>query len=424
MKNKNTSPWAWIPSLYFAEGIPFITATEVAIILFANLGLSNSYNAALTSLFFLPSILIKFLFGPLLELSKKTKRYWIILFQWIMTICFALIAFSIPTDFVIQAVVALFLILAFNSALHDIAADGFYLLELDTQNQSYFVGFRNTFYRMANIFAQGILVAFVGFLFEGKIFPGLEGKVDISWAIGFAILGFIFAICSLYHTLALPKPVLDKPLASNKNVFAEVAQTFKTFFVKKDIWLILFFLLTYRLGEAQLLRLAKPFLMDSFANGGLELKTSSVGLIYGTFGVIALLLGGILGGILIAKHGLKKWILPMVLFLNATNLLYVLLAYWQPGNIWIISSLVVFEQFSYGFGFTAYMLFLIRIADGKFKTAHYAFGTGIMALSMFIPGLFAGIIQEKIGYELFFFWVCICTIPGIIASILVKKRML
>jgi PAT family beta-lactamase induction signal transducer AmpG len=300
---------------------------------------------------------------------------------------------------------------------------------------------------MANIFAQGILVAFVGFLFEGKIFPGLEGKVDISWAIGFAILGFIFAIISLYHTFALPKPLLDTPChcgldpqshekcdeqgiagqACNdelNSVFAKFAETFKTFFVKKDIWLILFFLLTYRLGEAQLLRLAKPFLMDSFANGGLELKTSSVGLIYGTFGVIALLLGGILGGILIAKYELKKWILPMVLFLNATNLLYVLLAYWQPGNIWFISSLVVFEQFSYGFGFTAYMLFLIRVADGKFKTAHYAFGTGIMALSMFIPGLFSGILQEKMGYELFFIWVCICSIPGIIASMLVKKKIL
>ena len=422
---KKKSPWSWIPTLYFAEGLPFIAATEVAIILFANLGLSNSYNALYTSLFFLPSILIKFLFGPLLDLVK-TKRYWIILFQWIMTICFALIAFSIPTDFVIQAAVALFMILALNSALHDIAADGFYLLELDTKNQSFFVGIRNTFYRLANISAQGLLVAFVGFMFEGKLFPQLEGKVDVSWAFGFAVLAMIYALISLYHTLTLPKPILDKQqkYPSDKNIFTRVGETFETFFDKKDIWLILFFLLTYRLGEAQLLRLAKPFLMDSFANGGLELKTSSVGVIYGTFGVIALLAGGILGGILIAKHGLKKWIIPMVIFLNATNLLYVFLAYSQPINIWITASFVVFEQFSYGFGFTAYMLFLIRIADGQFKTAHYAFGTGIMALSMFIPGLFAGVIQEHIGYELFFIWVCICTIPGIIASILVKRKML
>ena len=444
-KSQKTNPWRWIPTLYFAEGLPFIAATEVAIILFANLGLSNSYNALYTSLFFLPSILIKFLFGPLLDLAK-TKRYWIILFQWIMTICFALIAFSIPTDFVIRAAVAFFMILAFNSALHDIAADGFYLLALDSEKQAFFVGIRNTFYRLANITAQGILVALVGFLFEGKIFPQLEGEVAVSWAIGFALLAMIYALISLYHTLRLPKPIADvsrsgldpqSPEKYNKqeiphqvqnngleNIFAGFAETFKTFFVKKDIWLILFFLLTYRLGEAQLLRLAKPFLMDSFANGGLELKTSSVGLIYGTFGVIALLLGGILGGILISKHGLKKWILPMVLFLNATNLLYVFLAYYQPINIWITASFVVFEQFSYGFGFTAYMLFLIRIADGKFKTAHYAFGTGIMALSMFIPGLFAGILQEKMGYELFFIWCCICTIPGIIASILVKKKIL
>ena len=433
-------PWSWVPSLYFAEGLPFITATEVAIIMFANLGLSNSYNSAITALFFLPSILVKFLFGPLLDLAK-TKRYWIIIFQWIMTICFALIAFVIPTSFVIQAVVALLLILAFNSALHDIAADGFYLLALDTERQAFFVGIRNTFYRLANIFSQGILVALIGFMFEGKIFPSLEGKVDVSWAIGFAILGFIFAILSLYHTFALPKPILDQPrhferseeppakqqispVGRNNGLFAGFAETFKTFFIKKDIWLILFFLLTYRLGEAQLLRLAKPFLMDSFANGGLELKTSSMGIIYGTFGVFSLLLGGILGGILIAKNGLKKWILPMAIFLNATNLLYVFLAYYQPVNVWLISSFVVVEQFSYGFGFTAYTLFLIRIADGNFKTAHYAFGTGIMALSMFIPGFFAGMLQEKMGYELFFIWVCICTIPGIIASILVKRKIL
>jgi PAT family beta-lactamase induction signal transducer AmpG len=440
-KDKNKSPWSWIPSLYFAEGLPFITATEVAVILFANLGLSNSYNSAITSLFFLPSILIKFLFGPLLDLSKKTKRYWIILFQWIMTICFALIAFSIPTTFVIQAAVALFMVLAFNSALHDIAADGFYLLALDTEKQAFFVGIRNTFYRLANIFAQGILVAFVGLLFEGKLLPQLEGKIDISWAIGFAILALIYALCSLYHTAALPKSSsnaishcgLDPQYPDKKEIphqvrndglFTGFEETFKTFFVKKDIWLILFFLLTYRLGEAQLARLAKPFLMDSLANGGMAIQTSSIGIIYGTLGVIALLLGGILGGIFIAKNGLKKWILPMALFINIPDILYVLLAHWQPENIWYSASFVIFEQFGYGFGFTAYMIFLIRIADGAFKTAHYAFGTGIMAVSMFIPGFFAGMIQEKIGYELFFIWVCICTIPGIIASILVKKKIL
>ena len=439
------SAFKWIPTLYFAEGLPFIAATEVAIVLFANLGLSNSYNSALTSLFFLPSILVKFLFGPLLNLAK-TKRYWIILFQWIITICFALIAFSIPTTFVIKATVAFLMILAFNSALHDIAADGFYLLALDTENQSFFVGIRNTFYRLANIFTQGILVWFVGRLFEGGFFSQLEGEVAVSWSIGFAILAVIYALFALYHTFALPKPIFDKQqkFSSDKNIFTGFAETFKTFFVKKDIWLILFFLLTYRLGESQLVRLAKPFLMDSFANGGLELKTSSIGLIYGTGGVIALLLGGILGGILVAKNGLKKWIIPMVLFLNVPNILYILLAHWQPTNIWFSASFVISEQFGYGFGFTAYMIFLIRIADGAFKTAHYAFGTGIMALSMFIPGFFAGKIQEKIdiilsrylpdffariiqensNYELFFIWVCICTIPGIIASVLVKRKML
>lgn len=423
--NKHRSAWRWIPTLYFAEGLPYITATEVAIVLFANLGLPNSYNASLTSLFFLPSIFVKFLFGPLLNMVK-TKRYWIIVFQWIMAICFALIAFTIPATFVIKATVALFLVLAFNSALHDIAADGFYLLALDTEKQSFFVGIRNTFYRLANISAQGILVAVVGYLFEGKIVAQLKDKVDISWAIGFVILAFIYMLLSLYHTFALPKPTFDKPskIAKQQNIFSEFTNTFKTFFVKKDIWLILFFLLTYRLGEAQLTRIAKPFLMDSFAKGGMALHTSSIGIIYGTFGVVALLIGGILGGILVSKNGLRKWIVPMALLINIPDILYVLLAHWQPASLWVSAVFVIFEQFGYGFGFTAYMLFLIFIADGQFKTAHYAFGTGIMALSVFIPGFFAGMIQEKIGYELFFFWVCICTIPGIFASFLVKKKML
>jgi PAT family beta-lactamase induction signal transducer AmpG len=429
MLDNRKSAFKWIPSLYFAEGLPYIAATEVAVILFANLGLSNTYNSFYTSLFLIPSIVIKFFFAPLLDLVK-TKRFWIVFFQWVMTVCFTFIAFLIPTTFVIRAVVALFMILAFNSALHDIAADGFYMLALNTENQSFFVGIRNTFYRLANIFVQGLLVLFVGFLFEGKIFPQLNGKIDVSWAIGFAVLAVIFALCTLYNTFALPKPILDKqrvisnvkPEITKRVIFADFAKTFKTFFCKKDILLILFFLLTYRFGEAQLTRLAKPFLLDTFANGGLGIKTSYIGLIYGTFGVAALLLGGILGGIAVSKDGLKKWIVPMALFINLPDILYVFLAHWQPASIWFSSIFVIFEQFGYGFGFTAYMLFLIHIADGQFKTAHYAFGTGIMAFSMFIPGLFAGKIQAALGYENFFIWVCICTIPSIIASILVKNK--
>ena len=420
---KNRKPWSWIPTLYFAEGLPYIAATEVAIILFANLGLSNTYNAIYTSLFILPSIFIKFVFGPLLDLAK-TKRFWIITFQWIMSFCFGLIALAIPADFAIKAAVWLFMVLAFNSALHDIAADGFYLLALDTEKQSFFVGIRNTFYRMANIFAQGLMVAFVGFLFEGKIFPSFEGKISLSWSIGFAIFATILLVLTLYHTFSLPKPALDqkREFKSRKQVFSDFGETFKTFFARKNIGLILFFLLTYRLGEAQLVRLAKPFLLDELANGGLALKTSSIGLIYGTLGVAALLAGGILGGILISKHGLKKWLIPMVLFINVPDIVYVIMAYGNPST-WMVAFFVLLEQFGYGFGFTAYMLFLIHIVDGRFKTAHYAFGTGIMALSVFIPGIFAGKIQDMIGYQYFFVWVLICTIPGFIATYLVKKKM-
>jgi PAT family beta-lactamase induction signal transducer AmpG len=425
MKQSRLNGFKWIPTLYFAEGLPYIAATEVAIVMFATLGLSNTYNAFYTSLFLLPSIFIKFIFAPFLDLTR-TKRFWILLFQWLITLSFAAIAFSITAPFAIKAAVLLFIVLTFNSALHDIAADGFYMLALDKTNQSFFVGIRNIFFRLANIFAQGLLVAFAGFMFEGRILKSLNGKIALSWSIVYIILTLIFALCAIYHTFKLPKPILDKQNTdfNKSSILKSLLITFKTFFIKKDIWLILFFLLTYRLGEAQLTKIAKPFLMDAIYNGGLALKVSSIGLIYGTSGVAALLFGGILGGVLASRHGLKKWILPMALFINVPDILYVMLAHWQPANIWFSAAFVIFEQFGYGFGFTAYMLFILHIADGRFKTAHYAFGTGIMALSMFIPGLFAGKIQDLAGYENFFIWVCISTLPGIIASLLVKRKML
>jgi PAT family beta-lactamase induction signal transducer AmpG len=421
--SKLSSAFKWIPTLYFAEGLPYVAINSVAVIMYTNLGLSNARMALYTSLLSVPWI-IKPLWSPFVDLLG-TKRFWILSMQWLIAVCFALIAFAIPATFFVKATFVFLMLMAFSSATHDIAADGFYMLALNTEQQSFFVGIRNTFYRLANIFGQGILVMTAGLLHEGKIFPKLKGEVAISWSAVFIALTAVFLLIALYHTLVLPKPVSDKKNISvgAKQLFIGFIQTFISFFKKEHIWLILFFLLTYRLGEAQLGKLASPFLLDKVENGGLAIPTSTIGLIYGTLGVIALLCGGILGGIAIARKGLKFWLIPMVLMLNIPDILYIVLAFWQP-PVWFVSPFVIIEQFGYGFGFTAYMLFLIFICEkSNFKTAHYAIGTGIMALSMAIPGSVAGWVQQQAGYFWFFVWVCLCTIPGFFATILVRKKL-
>lgn len=422
MKNKKTSPWAWIPTLYFAEGLPYVAVMTVAVIMYKRLGLSNTDIALYTSWLYLPWV-IKPLWSPFVDLIK-TKRLWIIVMQTFIAAGFAGIAFFIPTTFFVKATLAFFWLLAFSSATHDIAADGFYMLGLSSGEQSFFVGIRNTFFRFANIFGQGVLVMLAGLMEEGILFPSLKGNIPMAWSISFYFLAAIFIGLALYHYYILPRPASDiKRDFKAKTLLTDFLLTFVSFFRKKDLLLMFFFLLTYRLGESQLAKLASPFLLDSAEKGGLELSTATVGVVYGTIGVGALLIGGIIGGIVVSKYGFKRWIIPMALAINLPDLLYVFLAATTPDNLWIVVFSVACEQLGYGFGFTAYTLFLIYIAEGEHKTAHYAIGTGFMALGMMFPGMIAGWIQERIGYTDFFWWVCLCTIPGIIASILVKRKI-
>ena len=423
MSNINKqSPWKWIPSLYFAQGLPYVAVMTMAVVMYKNLGLSNTDIAFYTGWLYLPWV-IKPLWSPFVDLIK-TKRFWIIAMQFFVAVGFAGVAFFIPAQFYVKLTLAFFWLLAFSSATHDIAADGFYMLGLTSGDQSFFVGIRNTCYRLATIFGQGVLVMLAGLLYEGKLFPSIKGNMPLAWSLTFFILAGIFIGFSLYHLFVLPKPTSDisRKLVAPKQILRDFGHTFVTFFQKKDVLLMFFFILTYRLGEAQLSKIAPPFLLDSLANGGLNMPTSTYGLIYGTFGVAALLLGGILGGLLISRDGFKRWIFPMALMINLPDLLYVFLAYYQP-DIWMAAMFVILEQFGYGFGFTAYMLYLINIADGKYKTAHYAIATGFMALGMMLPSMISGWIQEQIGYTLFFIWVCICTIPGIIAAIFVRSKI-
>ena len=401
--NNYRNPWSWIPTLYFAEGLPYVLVMTVSVIMYKNLGISNTEIAFYTSWLYLPWV-IKLFWSPFVDLLK-TKRWWITTMQLLIGAGLAGIAFFLPTSFFFQATLAVFWLMAFSSATHDIAADGFYMLALNESEQSLFVGIRNIFYRIATITGQGLLIVLAGMLEKWT------GNIPYAWSLVFFVCAGLFIAIGLYHSYQLPKPTIDKGAS-----LGSLGNLFKTFFQKKGIVLSLAFILLYRLGEAQLAKLASPFLLDKPEMGGLNLSTEQVGIIYGTIGVIALLLGGIVGGIVASKHGLKKWLWYMVAAMNVPNLVYVYLAFVQPENFWIISSCVAIEQLGYGFGFTAFMLYLIYVAQGPYQTAHYAICTGFMALGMMLPGMIAGWLQEMMGYDWFFIWVCLCTIPGIILA--------
>jgi MFS transporter, PAT family, beta-lactamase induction signal transducer AmpG len=568
-KPAKRNPWAWIPSLYYAEGIPYVVVMTVSVIMYKRMGISNTDIALYTSWLYLPWV-IKPLWSPVVDLLK-TKRFWIVIMQLFIGAGLAGVAFTIPVPNFFQYTLAFFWLLAFSSATHDIAADGFYMLGLSKHDQAWFVGIRSTFYRFAMITGQGLLIILAGHLeitsglppvemnvysnpnnqtelfisqdieFENDIdgmgfniypqelsiatqqipkstadsisaavrehntvngfyslekleykpgdqtkvgnigivyfklsqppqedeevvlnfgresgdnsinlieggryvfnrdnwdspamaviqldpkltyqtsayFQGRAGDIPFAWMVTFLIMAGLFILFSIYHKFILPYPASDKAAktAEGESIFGEFFKTFALFFKKEKIGLILAFILLYRLAEAQLVKMASPFLLDNQAVGGLGLTTGQVGFVYGTIGILFLTLGGIVGGVLAARNGLKHWLWWMIIAINLPDLVYVYLAFSQTTNFVIINAMVAIEQFGYGFGFTAYMLYLIYVSEGNHKTAHYAIATGFMALGMMIPGMFSGAIQEWLGYQNFFIWVCLTTIPGFI----------
>jgi MFS transporter, PAT family, beta-lactamase induction signal transducer AmpG len=601
MKKTTRNPWAWIPTLYFAEGIPYVVAMTVAVIMFKRLGISNTDIALYTSWLYLPWV-IKPLWSPFVDLFK-TKRWWIIVMQLLIGAGLGGVALAIPMPGFFKITLIFLWLLAFSSATHDISADGFYMLGLNEHQQAYFVGIRSTFYRIAMITGQGLLIILAGYfetstglppveisvkanpgvkstislpesakdvaaesgkayfstfpqeislstqnipsgqmdsirnlvvnhnltlgfvggghqssasgkaenvswwsdyvstplkhflqkhfqnseaiqpgahlvgnvavvaiklngkpdagkemilnfkqkrgdnslkLLEGERlafnlenweqpayllfqadakldfatdahFRGTSGNIHLAWSITFIILAILFVIFSFYHRFILPYPPSDRRVfKGEENLFGAFFRTFTSFFKRKEIWVILSFLLFYRFGEAQLIKMASPFMLDSRQLGGLGLTTGEVGLIYGTFGILSLTAGGILGGFAASRKGFRYWLWWMVLAINIPHMAYVYMAFAQPANYLVISLCASIEQFSYGFGFTAYMLYMIYISEGENKTAHFAIATGFMALSMMIPGMFSGWLQEIVGYRNFFVWVMLCMIPGII----------
>jgi PAT family beta-lactamase induction signal transducer AmpG len=565
---RQTGPWFWVPTLYFAEGIPYVIVMTLSVIFYKRMGISNAQIALYTSWLYLPWV-IKPLWGPVVDILR-TKRFWILIMQLLVGAGLAGVALTIPTPRFFQLTLAFFWLLAFSSATHDIAADGFYMLGLSRGDQAFFVGIRSTFYRLAMLTGQGLLVILAGyfeaktglpkvevtviaeqgegwdsfnpldpgidpdttrsyFLTPGEVhigtaqipssradslvalvdawnsahgfypgegegsggtsgsvltgnvgttwfrlsrkpeegenivlnfsfergdksialaksyrynfnlenwdqpafavfrldpklgrntsasFAGLSGNIRFAWTIVFVVIAILFVGFFLYHRFVLPRPVEDRANRQGEgSFFREFFVTFAEFFRKKNISVILLFLLVYRLGESQLVKLASPFLLDSREASGLGLTTGDLGLIYGTIGIIALSIGGIIGGIAASRRGLKYWLWWMVAAMNLPNLVYVFLSFTMPSSLWIVGASVAVEQFGYGFGFTAYMLYMIYVSEGKHKTAHFALTTGFMALGMMLPGMVSGLLQEWVGYRLFFIWVMICTIPGFI----------
>lgn len=429
----NKNPWLWIPTLYFAEGIPYFIVNNISVLMFAKMGVPNGQMALFTSLLYLPWT-IKPLWSPFVDLFK-TKRWWVVTMQILMTALFLLLTFTLPhpsaeeiaegnvSISIFTLTLIFFVITAFASATHDIAADGFYMLGLDQKQQAMFVGIRSTFYRLSNIFGQGVLVAIAGYI------ETTYDDIPLSWQLTLGITAAIFCIVSIYHVFIVPRPDSDCPRLSGeasgkaKEIVKEFGASFATFFRKPMVWLAITFMLLYRLPEAFLLKLCTPFLVADTSAGGLGMTTESVGIAYGTIGVLFLTIGGIIGGVMAARWGLKRSLWPMAACMTLPCLSFVYLAIAQPTSIVIISVCIAIEQFGYGFGFTAYMLYMMHFAEGEFKTSHYAICTAFMALSMMLPGMVAGYLQEWLGYELFFWMVMLCCIPTVIVTMLVSRRL-
>ncbi|MBQ7194514.1 MAG: MFS transporter [Bacteroidales bacterium] len=426
----NKTPWLWVPTLYFAEGIPYFIVNVISVTMFKRLGMGNAALAAYTSMLYLPWV-IKPLWGPLVDIVRS-KRWWIVTMQAVMTVAFALLALSVPHISTLLAVtLILFYITAFASATHDIAADGYYMIALDPHRQSLFVGIRSTFYRIASVFGQGVIVVLAGVL-ETRL-----GDIPRAWELTLLLCSAMFALVTIYHHFVLPRTEelsadpasrdavagKDAESSAEKSTGASLrgfGEVFASFFRKPQVWIAIVFMLLYRLPEALSVKMLSPFMLDPVEAGGLGLSTVESGLVYGTVGVIALTLGGILGGLFAARYGLKRSLWPMALSLALPCAVYLYMSIAQPQDIWQVYLCVAFDQFGYGFGFTAYMLYMMYFSEGPSKTSHYALCTAFMALSMMVPGLFAGLLQEALGYTGFFILVMVCCLATVAVTFLIK----
>lgn len=435
MENKKQiSPMFWIPTLYFAQGIPYFIVNNISVLMLAKMGVPNGQMALFTSLLYLPWM-IKPFWSPFIDIVK-TKRWWILAMQLVMSAAFILLTLTVPAPdattiasgqtpiSLFYITLMLFVVTAFASATHDIAADGFYMLALTQSQQAAWVGWRSTFYRLASIFGQGVLVWIAGTIEKES------GDIPMSWRITLLVTALLFSSITIYHTFFIPRPASDTSVIATEGetvnattIFSEFARTFKTYFTKPGVLLAIVFMLLYRLPEAFLIKMCTPFLVAAQEKGGLGLSTQDVGWIYGGVGVFFLTAGGILGGTYASKLGLKKSLWMMAGFMTLPCATFVYLSMFQPTNILAICASLAIEQFGYGFGFTAYMLYMMYFSEGEFKTSHYAICTAFMAASMLLPGMVAGYIQEAIGYSNFFLMVMACCIATLVVTYFVDRKI-
>lgn len=414
---KTTSPWTWVPTLYFAEGLPNVLVTGLAPVMYMQMGLSDAELGLYTGWLALPWV-IKPLWSPFVDLLK-TKRWWILLMQLLIGASLAGIAFTIPTAVWFQCSMAFFFIMAFASATHDISADGFYMIELDGHNQTKYVGLRNTFYRLAIIFVNGVLVSLAGVL--QVVF---RNQIRFSWALIFYGLAGIFIALWLYHSRFMPRPADDvQTERSVGEVAHELKNMFGTFFQKfpvKETICVMLFLLLYRFPEALLNTMTKTFILRPNSQGGLGLSPQEYGFANGTVGLIGLLLGGIIGGILVSRDGMKKWLWPMVMAITLPDAVYIFLSYSLNSNLIVVSSCLFVEQFGYGLGFTVLTLYMLYYSQGKFRTSHYSICTGISYLGLMLPGMVSGYVKDIMGYKMFFIFVMACCLITFLVTAFLK----
>ena len=410
-------PFAWIPTLYFAEALPYMAVMTLSVIMYTNLGLSNTELALYTSWLYLPWV-IKPLWSPIVD-HFRTKRWWILTMQVLVGASLAGVALTLPTAMWLRLSLACFWLMAFSSATHDIAADGFYILALNEENQALYVGFRSTFYRIGSIFCQGILVMVAGWLEQ-------RYGVSLAWSITMLLMAAIMVALAGWHFVSLPseeKQVKGEGLKVKGSVLQPFVETLTAFASKPHLWAAVLFMLLFRLPEAQLAKMAQPFMLRTIGEGGLELSTTAVGFAYGTLGVIGLLAGGIVGGWVVSRNGLRHWLWPMVVAISLPDIVYIYLSYAQPQELWIINACVFIEQLGYGFGFTAYMLFLVYFSQGERSTSVFALCTAFQALGMMIPGMFAGKLADMWGFQTFFVFVCACTVITFLVSGLIRRDL-
>ena len=393
---KRTSPWAWIPTLYFAEGIPYVVVMAISTVMYKRLGLGNAEIALYTSWLYLPWV-IKPFWSPFVDLIH-TKRWWVVAMQLLVGAALGGVAFTLNLPSAVQWTLACFWLMAFSSATHDIAADGYYMLALDSHEQAFYVGIRSTFYRVATIAGQGILIMLAGVL---EVYTR---SVPYAWSLTFYLTAALFLGLCLYHQCVLPRPASDdRRTVAAGHIAGEFLDTFVSFFRKPGIGVALLFMLLYRFPEAMLTKICPLFMLESKGGGGLGLSTSELGFVQGTVGIIGLTLGGIVGG--------RSISLP--------NAVYIYLSYFQPTSFFAINACVFVEQFGYGFGFTAYMLYLLYFSQGRNQTAHYAICTAFMAAGMMLPGMLAGWLQEHVGYLNFFILVlALCLVTVVVARLI------